>query len=169
MYLCIPIWTCSFIIANLRQKKKEREKYISPCRRRKVTIHQDDCVVNNACDLFCVTYHDVIGAAPFSVCSVPLAAFFSLPPPNSVLSDPLSVFGWPLFLGKGPFSLWMGCFFRERLDREELLAAAGGQLSWQRPLAASPARLAAVKAVSYTHLTLPTKQVQCRSRWSPYH
>ena len=24
-------------------------------------------------------------------------------------------------------------------------------------------------AVSYTHLTLPTKQVQCRSRWSPYH
>ena len=26
-----------------------------------------------------------------------------------------------------------------------------------------------VYAVSYTHLTLPTKQVQCRSRWSPYH
>ena len=25
------------------------------------------------------------------------------------------------------------------------------------------------KTVSYTHLTLPTKQVQCRSRWSPYH
>ena len=24
-------------------------------------------------------------------------------------------------------------------------------------------------SVSYTHLTLPTKQVQCRSRWSPYH
>ena len=23
--------------------------------------------------------------------------------------------------------------------------------------------------VSYTHLTLPTKQAQCRSRWSPYH
>ena len=23
-------------------------------------------------------------------------------------------------------------------------------------------------AVSYTHLTLPTKQVQCISRWSPY-
>ena len=26
-----------------------------------------------------------------------------------------------------------------------------------------------VGPVSYTHLTLPTKQVQCRSRWSPYH
>ena len=26
-----------------------------------------------------------------------------------------------------------------------------------------------VASVSYTHLTLPTKQVQCRSRWSPYH
>ena len=23
--------------------------------------------------------------------------------------------------------------------------------------------------VSYTHLTLPTKIVACRSRWSPYH
>ena len=26
-----------------------------------------------------------------------------------------------------------------------------------------------VKAVSYTHLTLPTNSVWCRSRWSPYH
>ena len=24
-------------------------------------------------------------------------------------------------------------------------------------------------AVSYTHLTLPTIHVECRSRWSPYH
>ena len=24
-------------------------------------------------------------------------------------------------------------------------------------------------SVSYTHLTLPTKAVECRSRWSPYH
>ena len=24
-------------------------------------------------------------------------------------------------------------------------------------------------AVSYTHLTLPTKLEWCRSRWSPYH
>ena len=24
-------------------------------------------------------------------------------------------------------------------------------------------------AVSYTHLTLPTRYVECRSRWSPYH
>ena len=23
--------------------------------------------------------------------------------------------------------------------------------------------------VSYTHLTLPTKDSRCRSRWSPYH
>ena len=26
-----------------------------------------------------------------------------------------------------------------------------------------------VEAVSYTHLTLPTKNSPCRSRWSPYH
>ena len=25
------------------------------------------------------------------------------------------------------------------------------------------------RAVSYTHLTLPTIQLSCRSRWSPYH
>ena len=30
-------------------------------------------------------------------------------------------------------------------------------------------RLAQVEAVSYTHLTLPTIHVECRSRWSPYH
>ena len=27
----------------------------------------------------------------------------------------------------------------------------------------------AYKPVSYTHLTLPTIHVECRSRWSPYH
>ena len=26
-----------------------------------------------------------------------------------------------------------------------------------------------VGSVSYTHLTLPTKDVVCRYRWSPYH
>ena len=26
-----------------------------------------------------------------------------------------------------------------------------------------------IKAVSYTHLTLPTTLCMCRSRWSPYH
>ena len=26
-----------------------------------------------------------------------------------------------------------------------------------------------VGTVSYTHLTLPTTLVKCRSRWSPYH
>ena len=26
-----------------------------------------------------------------------------------------------------------------------------------------------VGTVSYTHLTLPTKSDECRSRWSPYH
>ena len=29
--------------------------------------------------------------------------------------------------------------------------------------------LANMNPVSYTHLTLPTKQTACRSRWSPYH
>ena len=29
--------------------------------------------------------------------------------------------------------------------------------------------LGIMHAVSYTHLTLPTIHVECRSRWSPYH
>ena len=29
--------------------------------------------------------------------------------------------------------------------------------------------LSLTKAVSYTHLTLPTRGSKCRSRWSPYH
>ena len=29
--------------------------------------------------------------------------------------------------------------------------------------------LGTMKAVSYTHLTLPTSNTLCRSRWSPYH
>ena len=32
-----------------------------------------------------------------------------------------------------------------------------------------PHAASAPTAVSYTHLTLPTKTHQCRSRWSPYH
>ena len=33
----------------------------------------------------------------------------------------------------------------------------------------SISRRLGAKAVSYTHLTLPTKYNSCRSRWSPYH
>ena len=32
-----------------------------------------------------------------------------------------------------------------------------------------PANDTTIDAVSYTHLTLPTTDVVCRSRWSPYH
>ena len=36
-------------------------------------------------------------------------------------------------------------------------------------LATSAVRDGDTWAVSYTHLTLPTKSDECRSRWSPYH
>ena len=32
-----------------------------------------------------------------------------------------------------------------------------------------PADANGLEPVSYTHLTLPTKESRCRSRWSPYH
>ena len=36
-------------------------------------------------------------------------------------------------------------------------------------MAAGLSREVSITAVSYTHLTLPTRSCQCRSRWSPYH
>ena len=36
-------------------------------------------------------------------------------------------------------------------------------------LAADVSVMRIMRAVSYTHLTLPTMLAQCRSRWSPYH
>ena len=42
---------------------------------------------------------------------------------------------------------------RESLKHVDLLSFSGHKLH----------------AVSYTHLTLPTKEDECRSRWSPYH
>ena len=36
-------------------------------------------------------------------------------------------------------------------------------------VAASGVKPLSAVSVSYTHLTLPTKEDECRSRWSPYH
>ena len=36
-------------------------------------------------------------------------------------------------------------------------------------IARAIAILRATRSVSYTHLTLPTMIIRCRSRWSPYH
>ena len=38
-----------------------------------------------------------------------------------------------------------------------------------RGLASKRTTTVGVITVSYTHLTLPTIQLSCRSRWSPYH
>ena len=50
----------------------------------------------------------------------------------------------------------LGAFFRGERAEFDLKLNPGGT-----PFQA--------KAVSYTHLTLPTNRVACRSRWSPYH
>ena len=38
-----------------------------------------------------------------------------------------------------------------------------------RPKTAAMPTAPIATSVSYTHLTLPTKSDECRSRWSPYH
>ena len=63
------------------------------------------------------------------------------------------------------------------LSRKSTLGAVlGGKPPAERITASVAAALLAaergafiVRAVSYTHLTLPTNTVTCRSRWSPYH
>ena len=42
------------------------------------------------------------------------------------------------------------------------------QVKYQAELAIEEADII-IMAVSYTHLTLPTTRLVCRSRWSPYH
>ena len=44
----------------------------------------------------------------------------------------------------------------------------GGQQPVEAPLSRNP-KVPGARAVSYTHLTLPTTGSLCRSRWSPYH
>ena len=55
-------------------------------------------------------------------------------------------------------------------DRAELRVVTRGFEDIVREIdMAGPQRPDVVVAVSYTHLTLPTNTVTCRSRWSPYH
>ena len=72
-----------------------------------------------------------------------------------------------------PPGLSPGARKRERLVLQVLRAgwrltcAQTAALSSDRCLPRGPGASAA--PVSYTHLTLPTRYVECRSRWSPYH
>ena len=94
-----------------------------PCPCCKDTSHQDDYVINNAWGLFSATDHDVIGAAPFSVSTLALTAFFLVP---SVLpSDLLCLFSRPLSSGKALFSSG-GLFSQGRLEPGKLLAVQVG-------------------------------------------
>ena len=66
------------------------------------------------------------------------------------------------------FILWSG-----KRHPTDMGAAEIGQflshLATERKISASTQRQALAAPVSYTHLTLPTIHVECRSRWSPYH
>ena len=53
-----------------------------------------------------------------------------------------------------------------RVELRSLDAACNPYLAFAVTLAAG---LKGIEAVSYTHLTLPTIALLCRSRWSPYH
>ena len=42
-------------------------------------------------------------------------------------------------------------------------------LDFEEEFHAVPSKPVRQGSVSYTHLTLPTRSIKCRSRWSPYH
>ena len=94
-----------------------------PCPCCKDTSHQDDYVINNAWGLFSATDHDVIGAAPFSVSSLALTAFFLVP---SVLPSLIfCLFSVGLCCGGRPSFPLVGCsLWRLRLGK--LLAVQVG-------------------------------------------
>ena len=55
------------------------------------------------------------------------------------------------------------------LTDEEINKPLIGVVTSQNDIIAGHINLDKIVAVSYTHLTLPTKNSPCRSRWSPYH
>mgnify|MGYP001819947702 CR=1 FL=1 len=64
------------------------------------------------------------------------------------------------------------CTACTQLDEQRTVCRQGEAFSgFYRPRSRPSPRwhVPTAKAVSYTHLTLPTNTVTCRSRWSPYH
>ena len=59
---------------------------------------------------------------------------------------------------------WCDEAFKAELlnNAEQVLKAEGAEIP-------EGVHVHVVEAVSYTHLTLPTRACRCRSRWSPYH
>lgn len=64
----------------------------------KVAIHHNDCMINNACGLFCRTCHDVIGAASSPLQPAPHCLFL-LP---LILSFLILCFWLAFVSGEGP-------------------------------------------------------------------
>ena len=79
----------------------------------------------------------------------------------SSLAADLSDLGVPLTLRRGPAGEVVPGVVRE---------TGANRLLWNRRYG-GPERAvdAGLKAVSYTHLTLPTTLHECRSRWARYH
>ena len=66
-----------------------------------------------------------------------------------------------------------GCYkeiknIQDNMYQEEL-SHAHIPVIWENEDLLALNKLRGWKAVSYTHLTLPTSNTLCRSRWSPYH
>ena len=55
--------------------------------------------------------------------------------------------------------------YKEEVLKESEFEYKNGQFKFDNP----EFKESDLVAVSYTHLTLPTKEDECRSRWSPYH
>ena len=54
-------------------------------------------------------------------------------------------------------------------EKEAETQAEGEAGSMQEAQYGTQSWVSRITPVSYTHLTLPTTRLRCRSRWSPYH
>ena len=68
---------------------------------------------------------------------------------------------------KNLFKAIEGIPYEQLVDKQEIIKAVGPLVYQYREYTGVQA--AYLGPVSYTHLTLPTNTVTCRSRWSPYH
>ena len=65
--------------------------------------------------------------------------------------------------------LWQPIKINNMRLRNRIMLSAMGTFTPMQDGTDSEEGIRYYEAVSYTHLTLPTKGHGCRSRWSPYH
>ena len=89
-------------------------------------------------------------------------------PAGIVMTSMEAIVGWLRKTSFWPLTMGLACCAIEMISYGGPRADAA---RWGHEVFRASPRQAdlMIVSVSYTHLTLPTKDTRCRSRWSPYH